>query len=129
MIAVDVEGSAVTITMTGIVSDADWDAAVAALEDRLGRQASVHLAAGKGQGLRLLMDWQALQGWEQGARSTCTWFCMGNQDLVDRLAIIGDDRWRDEGTRMADIYKRAQVNFYSPAERSEALRWLGQAHA
>lgn len=127
MIGVEVEGKTMVITMSGMVSDADWDAAVSALEEKLGGQDLVRLTSAKTPKLHVLMDWERLEGWEKGARSTCTWFCMGNQDMIDRLAIIGDARWRDETERLVDIYKNAQINFYLPAQREYAERWLKQA--
>ncbi|QNT71503.1 SpoIIAA family protein [Defluviicoccus vanus] len=127
MIAVEVESGTIVITMTGIVSDADWDAAVLALEEKLGGQASVHSTSAKFPKRHVLMDWEKLEGWEKGARSTCTWFCMGNQDMIERLAVIGDERWRDETERLVDIYKNAQINFYLPAQREHAKRWLRQS--
>lgn len=127
MIEVEVEGGTIVITMTGIVSDADWDAAVLALEEKLGVQASIRFRSAKSPKLHVLMDWEQLERWERGARSTCTWFCMGIEDMIDRLAVIGEDRWRDETERLADIYKSAQVNFYSPIEREHAVKWLKQA--
>ena len=128
MIAVEVKGETIVIKMTGNVSDADWDAAVLALEEKLGGQASVHLTSANSPKLHVLMDWEKLGGWEKGARSTCTWFCMGNQDMIDRLAIIGDERWRDEAERLVDIYRNAQVNFYLPTQRERAVTWLKQGH-
>lgn len=125
MIEVDVERWDVTIRLVGIVRDNDWDAAVSMLEQKLGPPASWHVVSA-GSHLRVLMDWENLEGWEERARSGCTWFCMGNQDLVERLAIVGDERWRDEKDRMVDIYKRAQVHFFSPAERDQAVKWLKQ---
>jgi len=127
MIGIEIEGGTILITMTGIVSDADWDAAVSVLEDKLGRQASVHFTLPASPKLHVLMDWEKLEGWERGTRSTCTWFCMGNQDAVGRLAIIAEDRWRDETERLVDIYKNARINFYLPAQRDHAMKWLKQA--
>lgn len=129
MIGVDVEDATIVITMTGIISEADWETAVLALDEKLGRQASVRFASPKSPKLHILMDWEKLEGWERGTRSTCTWFCMGNQDAIDRLAVIASDRWRDEIERLADIYKNAQVNFYFPIQREHALKWLKQADA
>ena len=40
MIGIEIEGGTILITMTGIVSDADWDAAVSVLEDKLFLQTS-----------------------------------------------------------------------------------------
>ena len=126
MIAVEVEGETIAITMAGIVSIADWDAAVLTLEEKLGGLTSVHFTSAKSPKLHVLMDWEKLESWESGARSTCTWFCMGNRDMIDRLALIGDERWRDETDRLVDIYKKAQINFYLPAQREHAEKWLKQ---
>jgi hypothetical protein len=125
MIGVDVIRGTIIITMSGVVSEADWNTAVSTIENKLGEQASVHLV--QFAKFHVLMDWEKLEGWEKGARSTCTWFCMGNQDMIARLAIIGNERWRDETERLVDIYKNAQINFYSPAQREHAVRWLKQS--
>ncbi len=125
MIGVDVIRGTIIITMSGVVSEADWDTAVSTIDGKLGEQASVHLA--QFPKFNVLMDWEKLEDWEKGTRSTCTWFCMGNQDMIARLAIIGNDRWRDETERLVDIYKNAQINFYSPAQREQAVRWLKQS--
>lgn len=127
MIGLKVEGEMIVITMSAMVSEADWEAAVLDLDEKLGVQASIHLTLATSAKLRLLMDWEKLEGWQKGARSTCTWFCMGNHDLIDRLALIGPERWREEAERLADIYKNAKVGFYPPAQREHALRWLKQA--
>lgn len=47
---------------------------------------------------------------------------MGNQDMIARLAIICNDRWRDEAERLGDIYKNAETNFYSLAQREHVVR-------
>ena len=127
MIGVEVDGTTIVITKTGMVRDADWDAAVSILDDKFGGLASVHVTTADFPKLHVLMDWEKLEGWEKGARSTCTWFCMGNQGVIDRLAVIGDERWHDEIERLADIYKSAQIRYYSPMHREHALRWLKQA--
>lgn len=40
MIGIEIEGGTILITMIGIVSDVDWDAAVSVLEDELSLQTS-----------------------------------------------------------------------------------------
>lgn len=64
MIRLDVEGATIVITMTGIVSEADWEDAVLALEEKLGGDASVRFTSPKLPKLHVLMDWEKLEGWE-----------------------------------------------------------------
>lgn len=127
MISVEVADALIVVEMSGTISDEDWDAAVLELDEKLGAQASVHLTLEDAPKLKMLMDWENLDGWEKGTRSTCTWFCMGNQDMIDRLAVICDDRWRDETDRLVDIYKNAQINVYTTSQRDLAAKWLNQA--
>jgi hypothetical protein len=43
MISVEVEGALIVIAMLGTISEADWDGAVLALDEKLGDKASIHL--------------------------------------------------------------------------------------
>jgi hypothetical protein len=124
MIQIATSGKVVTFKMIGTVTQSDWDAVLPEFEEALGAQTSVRFVLQKKGAFRVLMDWEHLQEWDKGSRSTCTWFCKGNQDLVGRVAIIGDARWRDEEGRMADVYKNARVLFFTPSERDQALAWL-----
>jgi len=69
-------------------------------------------------------DWRGLELWEPGARSDCTWFCMGNRDLVGRIAILGSPRWHDEKDRLTDIYQKAEVKVFTSTESNSAVVWL-----
>jgi hypothetical protein len=51
---------------------------------------------------------------------------MGNQDMVDRVAVVADEQWRQEVLRLTDIYKHAKVRLYKPAQRPMAMDWLKQ---
>ena len=71
----------------------------------------------------LLLDWQSLEGWAPGAKSLATWFGMHNWSTMRRVAVVAAARWEDEKTRIADIYKRAEVRLFPPAKRVEAIDW------
>ncbi len=127
MIKVEVDDRIITIAVDGIISEDDWDVAILDLEEKLSGLPSVHLRSARFPKFHVLMDWEKLKRWEKGARTECTRFCMPIQDMVDRLAVVGDEFWLDESKRLIDIYKHAQVNFYTPIQRQHAVNWLKQA--
>jgi hypothetical protein len=45
-------------------------------------------------------------------------------DVVNRVAIIAEEKWRGEEERIADVAKKAQVRFLIPAARDHAWTWL-----
>ena len=124
MIEVESEGNLVTLRMIGVVTSSDWDRVLPIFEEAYGQATSVRIRGENRGAIRVLMDWQGLELWEPGARSDCTWFCMGNRDLVGRIAILGSPRWHDEKERLTDIYQKAEVKFFTPAESDSALVWL-----
>jgi hypothetical protein len=109
------KGHVVAIRMAETVTNGDIDGCMERIE---GLIADEHTN-------RLLLDWSGLNGWESGARSLGTWFAMHHWATIHRVAIVADARWEDEALRITDIFKAAQVRRYAPAERDDALRWLG----
>ena len=108
------QGNLIVIKMSGTVTEADQDACLEEAEAIFDKE-TVEI---------VLFDWEHLDGWEKGARSSGTWFGMHHRALVARVAIIADDRWADETLRITDIFKTATVRRFVPADRAEALRWL-----
>lgn len=126
MIELESDGNLVTLRMVGAVTSSDWDHVLPRFQEACGEATSVRILGENRGGIRVLMDWRGLELWEPGARSDCTWFCMGNRDLVGRIAILGSPRWIDEKDRLTDIYREAEVKFFTPAESGSALVWLTQ---
>lgn len=124
MIEVESEGNLVTLRMIGAVTSSDWDGVVPKFQEACGQATSVRIRGENRGAIRVLMDWRGLELWEPGARSDCTWFCLGNRDLVGRIAILGSPRWHDEKERLTDVYQKAEVKFFTPAESGSALVWL-----
>lgn len=124
MIETECTERVIRLRMIGKITDEDWDNVTQAFEQALGAGFGVHLRHQGGGTLSVLMDWERLEGWKEGARTACTVFCMGYQDLVRRIAIVGSDEWRDEGERLTDVYKHAQVRFFQPSARNAAMAWL-----
>jgi hypothetical protein len=44
---------------------------------------------------------------------------------VDRMAVIGDQRWQHWITRASDVVPGIDARFFEPEQRIEASSWLG----
>jgi hypothetical protein len=111
------------IELHGMVSEDDYDQAMEQLDQKY-PQFGVRFRGGTGGGIGVLLDYGALEGWEQGAKTLGTITGKMMSDVVRRVAVVADDRWRDEQQRIADIAARAEVMMFKPAERDQARAWL-----
>lgn len=112
-----------TIAMHGIVSESDIDTALNNLQDQY-PQVGVRLSGGAKGGMRILQDWQGLEGWEQGAKTAGTMVGKMLSDVILRVAVVADTKWWDEKERLADVAKNAAVRFFALDQRDEAVKWL-----
>jgi hypothetical protein len=112
-----------TVVMTGMISEADLDAAMTALQNDC-PAVGVHIIGGERGGFRMLVDWEHLDGWEKGAKTVGTMFAKWISDAVRKVAVIADAKWSEEQPRLADVAKHAKVGFFPPSQRQDALAWL-----
>lgn len=75
--------------------------------------------------VRMLFVLERFQGWERGADWGDMRFFETFGQNVERIAIVGEEKWRDQ-TRMfllADM-REAPVRFFLPSEIEQARGWL-----
>lgn len=112
----ETKGSLIAVKMSGTISEADFDKYFPIAEAILEQEKVEHM----------LFDWEDLDGWEKGARSTGTWFGMHHRALISRVAVIAPERWDDEVLRITDIFHPAAVRRFRPSERQHAFDWIRQ---
>jgi hypothetical protein len=78
--------------------------------------------------LRLLCVLDSFEGWEPKWTLSSLSFMAQHGDSITRIAIVGDERWRD-GTLMfaAAGLRRAPVEFFPQHELSRARAWLADS--
>jgi stage II sporulation SpoAA-like protein len=111
------------VEMKGMISEADIDGAIDALQARY-PAVGVHLRGGERGGFSMLADWQDLEGWEMGAKTLGTVTTKTLGDAVRKIAILAGAQFVDEQPRLVDIAKRAEVRFFPPGQREDAMAWL-----
>lgn len=112
-------GDLFCLTITGLLRKPDLDAA----QDELiagARRAGL-------SGVRLLILLEAFEGWEPGAGWNDLTFYAAHGDAIERIAIVGEERWRAHALMFAAAdLRRGPVEFFTPGALPEARAWLAR---
>jgi hypothetical protein len=111
------------VHMKGLISEADIDGAIDALQARY-PTVGVHLRGGERGGFSMLADWQDLEGWEKGAKTLGTVTTKTIGDAVRKIAVVAGPQFKGEQPRLADVAKHAEVRFFPEGREEDALAWL-----
>jgi hypothetical protein len=77
--------------------------------------------------VRLLVVLEAFEGWDPDARWNDLSFYVSHGDALERIAIVGDERWRDHALMFAAAdLRKGPVEYFAPAELAEARAWLAR---
>lgn len=75
--------------------------------------------------VRLLIMLDGFTGWDPGAPWNDLSFYMKHGDAIERIAIVGPDRWRSHMLMFAGAdLRRAPVEYFTPGTAAEARAWL-----
>jgi hypothetical protein len=110
-----IDGDRIEVLITGELRRQDQDA--------LQAYAKPWLDAGRP--VRLLVLLQDFRGWEQGADWGDIGFLVEHGNDIERIAVVGDERWRDDVYAFLGKGLRKTVIAYFPATAlAEARAWL-----
>jgi hypothetical protein len=74
---------------------------------------------------RLLFVLEGFDGWAPQDNWSDLSFYMTHGDSIERIAIVGDERWRDEALMFAAAdLRKGPVEFFPARAVAEARRWL-----
>ena len=111
-------GNLFRVRISGVLRQAELRAvqAVASQEiARLGR-------------ISLLFILEEFEGVERDARWGDLAFYEAYDKDIDKIAILGDAKWRDHGLAFSGAgIRKAAVRYFSPAETAQARAWLLEA--
>jgi len=110
-------GRVVEVRLSGKLTKADYEAFVPSLERDMERP-------GK---LRLLVILSDFDGWTAGALWQDIKFDVKHFNDIDRLAIVGDERWEEGMAKFCSAFTGAEVRFFPLKKVPTARRWL-QVH-
>ena len=110
------EGANISIKASGVISESDYEAILPEFDRR----------CEKALRFRLLLDWEHLEGWEEGAVAVRFGQRIMHRLRCERLAILSDDpRQLDDIENLRGLLLRsAKLRVFPPTERDTAWSWL-----
>ena len=104
------------VEISGLLKKEEFDRCQSLLVDEMRRIGPV----------MLLFVLSRFEGWERSEAWSDLTFYVVHGDSIERIAVVGDDKWRDEALMFAAAdLRRAPVEFFSsPNALAEAHAWL-----
>ena len=103
------------VEMSGVLKHSDFDRVQALLVAEMDRIGSV----------RLLFTLKEFEGWESDEQWSSLSFYIKHGDAIERIAIVGAERWRDLSMMFASAdLRKAPVEFFPEPEIVRARAWL-----
>jgi hypothetical protein len=103
------------IDIRGILRKADLERCQERLAGEMARRGPV----------KLLFVLEAFEGWEPDAGWNDLSFYVAHGDTIDRIAIVGPERWRSETLMFAGAdLRKAPVEFFTTDAVNDARAWL-----
>ncbi|MXO65308.1 STAS/SEC14 domain-containing protein [Altererythrobacter endophyticus] len=112
---IDEENGLLRIRASGELESSDYDDFVPRFEQLVGRK------PGK---LPMVIELAPdFAGWDLPGLWRDLKFDARHRDSFGRIAIVGDAKWEEWGTRLSDPLFHAQMKFFEPSERRVAEIW------
>lgn len=109
------DGAVLYVKISGVMSLADQKAM---------QTAGMGLIAQSGK-VRVHVTLEGFQGWEKGVDWGDVDFLMAHGNDVERIAIVGDDRWKDQlFAYVGKGFRRTDIEFFPASSAKEAESWI-----
>lgn len=114
---VDVENGLVTVRIVGRFSFAEWKQVHASTEEVLAHTDKI----------RVLILAEDFEGWEKDGNWGDLSFSVRIDDRVEKMAIVGEQRWEDLALLFAAKGLRSfPVEYFLPKDIRKARQWLAE---
>lgn len=87
-------------------------------------EAELQTIAERDHNMKVLIRLTDFHGWEPGALWEEVKLAVSHQDVLDRVAVVGDKRWEEWMTRLSRPFVDAEVRYFDQNEAPGAVGWL-----
>ncbi|NIJ62527.1 STAS/SEC14 domain-containing protein [Qipengyuania flava] len=116
MLKIDEENGLLRIRASGQLESSDYDDFVPRFEQLVGRK------PGK---LPIVIELASdFAGWDLPGLWRDLKFDTRHQDSFGKIAIVGDAKWEEWGTRLSDPLFRAEMKFFESSQHQVAESWV-----
>jgi hypothetical protein len=107
----------IVLRASGRLTQADYEAAVPEIENALTL---------RGKPLRLMVRLEDFRGWHLRALWDELRFDARHHDDLGRIAVVGDARWQEWGTKLSKPFFGCERRYFDWDEMDRAKAWLSE---
>lgn len=109
------EGNLLIGEFRGVLARAEFDECTRHAEEAIRQHGKV----------RMLILLEGFAGWERGADWGDVSFALDHDQDVERMAIVGDEQWKDEFFAFtAAPFRTTKIEFFPPSRLDAARAWV-----
>ena len=112
---VDASGALLQAKVRGTLKRAEYDRMLQLAREIIMREGT----------MRVLVLLDGFEGWERHRDWGDVSFAIGEGRNIERMAIVGDEKWRDETLAFtAAGFRPTAIEFFAASRLADAKRWL-----
>ena len=112
---IDATGKLVQLKVRGMLKKADYDRIIQIAKEAIEREGKVNA----------FIILEAFEGWERRADWGDVSFITEQGRHIEKIAIVGDEKWRDDAFAFtAKGFRATAIEFFTPSRLNEARTWL-----
>ena len=112
---IDAAGKLLQIKIRGMLKKADYDRIIQIAKEAIAREGKV----------RALAILEGFEGWERHEDWGDVSFMMEQGQHIEKMAIVGDEKWRDDALAFtAKGFRPTAIEFFPESRLAEARKWL-----
>jgi len=108
-------GNLLELKIRGMLKKADHDWLIQIAKEAIAREGKI----------RALIVAEGFEGWEQHQDWGDVSFMMEQGQQIEKMAIVGDEKWRDQALAFAAKgFRPTVIEFFAASRMDEARQWL-----
>jgi len=112
---IDASGKLLQIKIRGMLQKADHQRVIQAAKKAIAREGKI----------RALIIAEGFEGWERNEEWGDVSFMMEEGQHIEKMAIVGDEKWRDDALAFtAKGFRPTAIEFFPASRLHEARTWL-----
>jgi hypothetical protein len=112
---IDATGKLLQIRIRGMLKKADYDRIIQIAKEAIAREGKI----------RALAILEGFEGWERHEEWGDVSFMMEQGQHIEKMAIVGDEKWRDDALAFtAKGFRPTAIEFFPSSRLNEARAWV-----
>ena len=112
---IDAAGKVLQVKIWGMLKKADHERLIQTAKEAIAREGKI----------RALIFAEGFAGWERREDWGDVSFMMGEGQQIEKMAIVGEEKWRDDALAFtAKGFRLTAIEFFPTSRLNEAHNWL-----